>query len=359
MKDSFIRLVTRNFFKISFALMIFLVFFYIMMPFMISIILGGILAMALAPFVDFFIRRGLSRATSLVAFSFTLAIVCFIPVVGFFIRGSRVVSDILHESNFSQISQKYVNSSYKLIDKFCAVYGLDNTMVKTKLETITVSVGNFLSVTFTDFVTELPTIFMVGFITILAVYCFLRESDNIRALFDRYFYFSKTNGDKFIHMLKVCCREVFFSNIITGVIQSTIVSVGAYFFDIGDFFLVFFITFVVSFIPILGAAPVAAVLGVICFLEARIGAGIGMMVLAGFSGLSDNIIRPYLGSLGAVEVHPFIGLLAVIGGVIMFGLPGLFIGPLVVSLIFGALPIIIEEYFPPVNEIETNDSTSL
>lgn len=359
MKDSFIRLVTRNFFKVSFALMIFLVFFYIMMPFMISIILGGILAMALAPFVDFFIRRGLSRGTSLILFSLSLGAICFLPVVGFFIRGSRVVSELLHESNFTQLSHKYTTSSYKLIDQFCAIYGLDNTVVKTKLETITVSIGNFLSATFTEFISELPTIFMVGFITILAVYCFLRESDRIRQLFDRYFYFTKDNGDKFIHMIKLCCREVFFSNIITGVIQSTIVSVGALVFDIGDFFLVFFITFVVSFIPILGAAPVAAVLGLICFMEARFGAGIGMMIIAGFSGLSDNIIRPYLGSLGAVEVHPFIGLLAVIGGVIMFGLPGLFIGPLVVSLIFGALPIIIEEYFPPVNEIETNDSTSL
>lgn len=359
MKDTFIKLVTRNFFKVSFAALIFLVFFYIMMPFMISIILGGILAMALAPFVDFFIRRGLSRGSSLIVFSLTLAAVSFLPVVAFFIRGSRVVSEILHESNFTQLSQKYTHASYKLIDQFCSIYGLDSVLVKSKLETITVSIGNFLSATFTEFISELPTIFMVGFITILAVYCFLRETDRIRALFDRYFYFSKDNGDKFIHMLKVCCREVFFSNIITGVLQSTIVSFGALIFDVGDFFLVFFITFVVSFIPIIGAAPVAAVLGLICFMEARIGAGIGMMVIAAVSGLSDNIIRPYLGSLGAVEVHPFIGLLAVIGGVIMFGLPGLFIGPLVVSLIFGALPIIIEEYFPPVNTIESEDTTSL
>ena len=40
---------------------------------------------------------------------------------------------------------------------------------------------------------------------------------------------------------------------------------------------------------------------------------------------------------------PFIGFLAVIGGVIMLGLPGLFIGPLIVTIIFGALPIVINE----------------
>jgi predicted PurR-regulated permease PerM len=194
---------------------------------------------------------------------------------------------------------------------------------------------------------------MMGLITILSVYCFLREAEKIRNLFDRYFHFSEKNGEAFIHMCRVCCREVFFSNIITGILQATIVSVGALVFDIGDFFLVFFITFIVSFIPIVGAAPVAAFLAVLCFMDSRFGAGVGMMILSVVSGLADNIIRPYLGTLGEVEVHPFIGLLAVIGGVIMFGLPGLFIGPLVASLIFGALPIIVNEFFPERSDIES------
>lgn len=312
--------------------------------------------MALMPMVDFFMRRGLSRNNSLLVFSMLLGVVGLIPLVAFFIRGSRVISELLHESNFSQLGTSLANSSFKLIDQVSDIYGLDHMMVRSKVSRAVVYVSNYLSTIFSEFVGELPTIFMVGLITILAVYCFLRESEKIRMLFDRYFYFSEKNGDAFVHMFKVCCREVFFTNIITGLLQSSVVSFGALIFDIGDFFLVFFITFVVSFIPIIGAAPVAAVLALICFAESRIGPGIGMLVVAGFSGLSDNIIRPYLGSLGLVEVHPFIGLLAVIGGVIMFGLPGLFIGPLVASLCFGALPIIIEEYFPPVETISTDET---
>jgi predicted PurR-regulated permease PerM len=79
---------------------------------------------------------------------------------------------------------------------------------------------------------------------------------------------------------------------------------------------------------------------------------------SGVAGISDNLIRPFMGTLGEVNVHPLIGLLAIIGGVIMFGLPGLFIGPLVVSLSFGALPIIIEEYFPPVDSVNGVDQTN-
>ena len=347
MRETFVKIVLKNFFKVSFAFILLSIMFYIMMPFMISIVLGGILAMALSPFVDYLMRKGLSRGTSLVVFSIALGIVGFIPVVAFFIRGSRIITNLLHNANLSEMSLKFITSMHNFIDRMSKIYGLDKTLVDEKINGLVTYGGTLLSSTFSSFVAELPVIFMLGFITLLSVYCFLKESEKIRELFDRYFFFSKENGDNFIHMLKVCCREVFFSNIITGTLQASIVSIGALVFGVGDFFLVFFITYVFSFIPIIGAAPVAASLGVACFIESRVGAGIGMMVIAGVSGLSDNIIRPFLGSLGEVEVHPFIGLLAVIGGVIMFGLPGLFIGPLVASLIFGALPIIVDEYFPP------------
>lgn len=352
MKEKFTNLVLHNFFKIAMLVVLVGLFFYIMLPFMVAIILGAILAMALAPFVDFFIKRGLSRGTSLVIFSLTLGFVGLVLIVGFVIRGARIVSEQMQATNINEMSLQLTASMNQFINHICKIYGLDKAFVNQKVASMITYGGTSLSAVFNEFISQLPVIIMMGFITTLAVYCFLRESDKIRTLFDRYFYFEKKNGDDFIRMCKVCCREVFFSNIITGVLQASIVSIGALIFDVGDFYLIFFITFVVSFIPIIGAAPVAIVLGLQCFMDNRIGGGIGMMSFALVAGLIDNIIRPFLGTLGEVEVHPFIGLVAVIGGVIMFGLPGLFIGPLVASLIFGALPIIVDEFFPPLDKPE-------
>lgn len=347
MNGPYIDLFLKNFFKIGFVILVSVLFFYILIPFMIAIILGGILAMALAPFVDFFIKKGLSRRASIVIFTLILAIIGLIPIVAFFIRGSQMISNLMHESNLAQLSLKLTSSMDKLIEKICTLYGIEKTLVESKFNALISSIGSSLSSTFSNFITDLPFILMIGFITLLSIYFFLRESDKIRILFDRYFQFSKENSDNFVHKLKVCCREVFFSNIITGLLQATIVTIGSIVFDVGDFFLVFFITFIVSFIPIIGASPIAALLAIVCFMDSRIGPGVGMMIIAAVTGIADNIIRPFLGSIGTVEVDPFIGLMAVIGGVIMFGLPGLFIGPLVASVSFGVLPIIVDEYFPP------------
>lgn len=302
--------------------------------------------MALSPFVDFFILRGISRKWSLIIFTLLLGVTGFIPVIAFFIRGSKIISELLHESNFARFSVKLNIASSKLIEKFSDVYGLDPSMAQKQVSNLITYLSKHLSETFSTFVSELPLLFMVGAVTTLSVYFFISQSDKIRQLFDRYFYLNEKNGDDFILMVKTCCREVFFTNIITGIMQATIVSLGAYFFNAGDFFLVFFVTFVVSFVPIVGAAPVAVVAALICFSEGNSGAAGGMMLIAGVTSVTDNIIRPYLGTFGAIEVHPFIGLLAVIGGVMSFGFPGLFIGPMIASIYFGALPIIVEEYFP-------------
>lgn len=350
MKDNLKDFFLHNAFKICFAVLIVCLFFYILIPFILPVVMGGIFAMALVPFVDYLIRRGLSRDTSLVIMSLGLGAAVLTPGVAFFLRGSRIVNALMQRNDMNSLVARMSNSAYKVIDRFCDLYGFDNDMAKAKFDTLINSFGVAIARIFSDFMVSLPEILMGILITMLATYCFLKESNRIRSLFDRYFYFTKENGDNFIHMIKLGCQEVFITNIATGVIQASVVAVGGLIFQVGDFYLIFFITFIVSFIPILGAAPVAACMAIACFIDGRSGAGIGMLVFAAVAGISDNIIRPYLASLGNVSVHPFIGLLAVIGGVIMLGLPGLFIGPLLASLSFGALPIIIDEYYPTVRE---------
>lgn len=346
MKESFKSFVQHNVFKLLFAFILVSLFFYILIPFLIPVVMGGIFAMALIPFLDYLIKKGLSRDASLVIISISLGGLILTPAVAFFLRGSSMVNMMMKKNDIDSLTSKLLRTAYKVIDKFCDIYGFDNQVARQKFNTIVDSLGTSISGIFADFMVSLPEILMWILITMMAAYFFLKEANRIRRVFDRYFYLTEEHGNRFIDMVKLGCQEVFITNIVTGVLQASVVSIGGLIFHVGDFFLTFFITFMVSFIPVIGAAPVAAVMAVACFIDGRTGAGIGMLGFAAVAGVSDNILRPYLGSLGNVSVHPFIGLLAVIGGVIMLGLPGLFIGPLLASLSFGALPIVIDEYYP-------------
>jgi len=53
---------------------------------------------------------------------------------------------------------------------------------------------------------------------------------------------------------------------------------------------------------------------------------------------SDNVVKPML-LRGSARIHPLLGFLSIIGGVLAFGVFGFLIGPVVLSLVLSAIRI--------------------
>ncbi len=53
---------------------------------------------------------------------------------------------------------------------------------------------------------------------------------------------------------------------------------------------------------------------------------------------SDNVIKPML-LQGSARIHPLLGFLSIIGGVLAFGIFGFLIGPVILSLVLSAIRI--------------------
>ena len=62
----------------------------------------------------------------------------------------------------------------------------------------------------------------------------------------------------------------------------------------------------------------------------------GMLITAGVVGIIDNVIRPYMQS-SHDEIHPLVAILSIFGGLLVLGLPGLFIGPVVAAMALWAI----------------------
>jgi predicted PurR-regulated permease PerM len=109
-------------------------------------------------------------------------------------------------------------------------------------------------------------------------------------------------------------------------------------FNIGDFMVVFVVTFFVSFIPVIGAGPVALVLALYKLLLGDYGDAIGLGVVGIIAGTVDNLVRPYLISSNEGDLHPIVSLLAIIGALVIFGMPGLLLGPVIASVAVKIIP---------------------
>jgi predicted PurR-regulated permease PerM len=60
----------------------------------------------------------------------------------------------------------------------------------------------------------------------------------------------------------------------------------------------------------------------------------GIVIISGI----DNVIKPVL-LRDAARIHPMLGFLSILGGVFSFGPMGVFVGPVILSLVLSALRI--------------------
>ena len=97
------------------------------------------------------------------------------------------------------------------------------------------------------------------------------------------------------------------------------------------------LTFFLSFVPVVGTAPI--LLGPMGYLfsHGRVGAAVIALVFGVLAASIDNVLRPLLLRGNSVELGFLWVLVALIGGVALFGLPGVILGPLAFSLLVASL----------------------
>jgi len=128
-------------------------------------------------------------------------------------------------------------------------------------------------------------------------------------------------------------EAVLFSSLATAGVQSLVALAGFLIVGVPQPFFFALATFIMAFVPVLGAASVTVVLSVMLYLTGHLGPALAMaLALWGIVGvgLADNVVKPLL-MKGRMEIHGAVIFFALVGGLAAFGPVGLAAGPLIVS----------------------------
>jgi predicted PurR-regulated permease PerM len=200
-------------------------------------------------------------------------------------------------------------------------------------------IGNIVVEISTGFAYHLPGVLLSVLVFCVALYFFLAEGRMVKAAFLRMQFLTRTEAEALIKVLQRSCFNVVVTSLALGCLAATLVSLGALIFQGGDFLVVWVVTFFCSFIPVIGAGPVALALGLYKLLMGYYGEAIGFVGVAIVVGIVDNGVRPYLISSNEEVLHPAVSLLALIGALVIFGMPGVFLGPVIASVAIRIVPI--------------------
>ncbi len=326
-----------------FAILLF-AFLFINFPFLTPMILAGIFALGLNDFVDKMSKRLKMKRNWLVILLMILGLALFwIPIT---LAVYRVISHVSQPEAFqtsSLVNQAHAVKDFAItnLQKITQWTGVDvATPAQGLMESLLQKVGAFVLQYSTTFLSQLPEVLLAVFVFIITLLVLLLNAQSARDFCMKY---SPLRSDLMVSIIKISktsCEITIFSTLIIGIIQAAVIGIGSLIFGEGDFWLVITVTFFVSFIPVIGAAPVGYLLSLIAFLKDRNGAAIGLFIVATFAGSIDNILKPFLVS-GDLEIHPVIGFTSVVGAIFMMGLPGLIIGPVLMNLFVGLSPILL------------------
>ena len=134
-------------------------------------------------------------------------------------------------------------------------------------------------------------------------------------------------------------RGVAVGTLLLALIQGTLVSIGFLVVGIQHAILWGSLASVGALMPGVGTTIVTVPAIIYLFVSGQVVAGVGLLIWSALVvGLVDNFLGPYLISRQN-NMHPFIILIAVLGGIALFGPVGFIVGPVIVTLFLVLLEI--------------------
>lgn len=326
---------------------LFFAFAYINFPFFLPVILAGIFALGVHDFLGkASVKTRLPHKLCIWLFLLFGSVFFIGPILVAIYRVSYYISqkqDSFQSDTLITQIQALKTSLLGHLSTLSGWLGTDlSSPAKEFIEKVLNTAGSIIFNYSSQVLSQLPAILLAIFVFVLVLFAFLSKSSNIWKITLKYSPFEERITQQLVDITKKACSVTLFSTFVIGLIQAFTIGLGSLIFGEGDFWLVVAVTFFVSFIPVIGAAPVGFLLAIIAFIHDRVGPGIGLALVASFAGTIDNILKPFMVG-GEHKVSALIGFTCVVGAVIMMGLPGLLLGPVIMNVFVGVTPVLIGE----------------
>jgi predicted PurR-regulated permease PerM len=177
------------------------------------------------------------------------------------------------------------------------------------------------------------------FLLAVALYYFFLDGNRWRDRFVKLVPLPARDTRTFLDRFHRVSVAVVVGNLGTALAQALVATLGYFLFGATVPLIWGAATLFAALIPVVGPAlvwlPVSLAVGVAHGWLHGVGLVIyGVLVI----GTIDNVVRPLLTRRG-LQLHPLLVFIAVFGGVMSFGVAGLFLGPLVVALVVAVLDV--------------------
>jgi predicted PurR-regulated permease PerM len=204
-------------------------------------------------------------------------------------------------------------------------------------------------------VTGLTTTALELLLFLLMLFFLLKDGSALRAYFRALSPLTEAQENVIAEHLAKTVKGVLQAMVLVPLVQGFLAALGFWVLGVPSPVLWGVAVVFAALVPILGSPLGWVPACVYLFLTAGSGAGMAMLAygVVVISGI-DNVIKPLL-LRGTAQIHPLLGFLSILGGVLAFGPLGFLVGPVILSLVLSALRLyrvdLLRALSPPPGEV--------
>lgn len=307
----------------------------IFLPFLKLFIVVAIFAVVFTPMFErirkYIVKNKSFAAVLTIVF---VAILVLIPITFFTFKVFGEVKGV--SSNISNLNITLSHISENLNHKFAGFVPTGSIDLSSYIGSVFSNIVSNLGGIFSSIASFIPAIFLAT----IALFFFIRDG---RSFVDKMIRISPLNDEHDLQILTKLKRAI--NSIVKGTllmsgIQGVMAWIGFMIFGVPNAAMWGAITIFAALIPSIGTALIVVpAIVYLIFTGASLFSIIGLAVWGIFIvGLVDNFARPIL--VGKeVDIHPFLVMMSVFGGLIVFGPAGFILGPLVLAFLSALIDI--------------------
>jgi predicted PurR-regulated permease PerM len=274
---------------------------------------------------------------------FFLVLVIIIPIVNLIIySGQQSVqayqntAQFLNENDIETVLEDSYLSQLN-------VFGFDPASIEQFVTDTLKRSSNWLVDGATTLIAETTKFIFSLFMIILTMFFFFVDGKNMLKKLMCWSPLKNNYDMEIFRKFRAVSYTVFVSTFITAAAQGVIGAIGFIIIGLPAFFAGILMGFL-SLLPYIGSAFIYVPVGVYLLLIGEVWKGIFLLAWGAIViGNTDNILRGYM-IKGKAQVNPIFIIFSILGGITLFGLWGVIIGPVIISIAVTVLHIYELEY---------------
>lgn len=336
----------RGMLQILMGLGLTFLFFYMMAPFMIALVLGAVVAAICYPMYAR-LRKKLPRSLAAVLVTLGVAVGLLGPIVTVLYVGIFRVKEVIGQLSVLKDNhpmEAIVNHPVilKLVNGVSKTFPVDREWLQAQAMSVLGTVLEWTSTIIGSLLKGMPALLMGFAVVLLSLFFFLVDGNKFLRFLNRLSPLKHERSEELFLSFEESCRGVVLGLLLSALTQAIIMVVFWMICGLPEGFLVFFLTMIFGLVPIIGTGPIW--IGAVIYLGAQHHLVSAVAMLVGGIAVSgaDNVVRAWV-MKGHGEMHPLLALVSVFGAVNLVGPMGIFLGPIIAAVFVAFLKIVSSE----------------